>query len=389
MIMKFWITVDECTGCSACESVCLRNAIIMKENEYGFKVPDVDESICINCGKCVSACPIKARLDKKEKAVGERSTEPIVYSAYSLREDIRFESTSGGVFTEIAKYVLEKGGYVCGAAYDNDCTVNHSFIENPNQIGELRQSKYVQSDIGSSFIETKERLSTGKMIVFVGTPCQIAGLYSFLGKHYDNLITIEFICLGVNSPKAYNSWIKGIENRKGSKVCRVWFKYKSEGWRKSPFITRIDFADGTNIVLNQRNNYYMRGYLEKNLFFRPSCSTCKFMGLPRVGDITLGDFWGLDPEDEDDKGTSLVMINSELGEELFNSIQDTVKSERQSLAIVRKGNAHFDTPAEYNPQSKEFLKRIEYEEFDECIQKYLPSKSIVLKAINKIKKIIH
>ena len=282
---------------------------------------------------------------------------------------------------------MKGGGYVCGAAYGPELSVKHMFIDNVEHIELLRQSKYVQSSTGSSFIEAKEKLCTGRLVVFVGTPCQIAGLYSFLGKEYDNLITIEFICLGVNSPKAYQKWLQDLESRKGIKIARVWFKYKSEGWRRSPFVTRIDFVDGSYTVLNHNNNYYMRGYLEKNLYLRPSCSSCKFMGIPRVADITLGDFWGLDPEEDDDKGTSMIMINSLAGEKLFDLLKDTIQSQRQPLSIVRKGNVHFEIPAEYNPCSKEFLQRIENEDFEKCIKEYLPSRNIINRVLNKMKRI--
>ena len=170
----------------------------------------------------------------------------------------------------------------------------------------------MQSAIGDIFFKIKTYLHNGKTVLFCGTPCQVSGLYAFLGKRFDNLITIDFICRGVNSPKAFISWIDEIEKQEHKKVKKVWFKYKQEGWKASPKCTRVDFYDNSFKVYFGAKNLYMSAYLGPNLFIRPSCGKCDFKDFPRVADLSLGDFWKVDKSLDDDLGTSLIMASKRL-----------------------------------------------------------------------------
>lgn len=362
--MEPWITNAECTGCGACTNICPKNAINMVENEFGFKVPIIDNSKCINCGLCKSTCPIINSINK------DKLTSSNVYAGWSNDDSVRYTSTSGGLFTELTKIIIKKGGYVIGAKYNKENMVEHAIAHNYKELEELKQSKYIQSDTKNIFKETKELLENKKQVIFCGSPCQIAALYTFLKIDYPNLITIEFICRGMNSPKAYKAWLSEIELKEKKTVKKVWFKYKKNGWKKSPKCTRIDFEDDTYKIYNNQKNLFMRGYLESNLYIRPSCGNCKFNGISRNADITLADFWGIKKELDDDKGTSLILINTTKGQNLFNNIKKDIFYEQRNIEEIYKGNMCFTTSVKINKKSEKFLKSLNDKNFSTQLKKY-------------------
>lgn len=378
--MEIWLEKKDCTGCSACANVCPKNAIKMVEDECGFIYPEIDHELCINCGLCKKTCPIVNITEKK-------TSEQEVYACWSNDEENRYISTSGGLFTEFAKSVINKGGYVVGAAYNKDNMVEHKIVNSIDALKELRQSKYLQSNILNSYKDTKKLLDENNIVAFCGSPCQIAGLNSYLKKEYKNLLTLEFICRGMNSPKAYKCWLSEIENKEQKKVSRVWFKYKINGWNSSPRCTRVDFADGTNIVYDGDDNKFMSGYLGPNLYIRPSCGDCKFNGIQRQADITLADFWGIEKKLDNDKGTSMVLINSEKGKEYFDSIKDRIYYEKKQLEDILKGNECFINSVDINKNSEKFLKELNENNFTEKVIEY-SKVSIAEKLIKKIKRVI-
>lgn len=314
--MKYLLK-NECTACGACQNMCPTNSIDMINDENdGFIYPIINKKTCIKCNKCISVCPIinKLSYDHRYKLK--------TYAAWSLDDETRINSTSGGIFTELTKFVLSKEGYVVGARYNKEHLVEHYIISDTSEIELLRQSKYVQSKIGMIFKNIKEILDQDKFVMFVGTPCQGAGLKKFLNKEYDKLIVCDFICRGVNSPKAYIKYLEYLEQEYDSKVIKVWFKNKINGWNN--FCTKIEFENGKEYYSDRYNDLFMKGYLKYNLFMRMSCSNCNFKGFPRISDITLADFWGIQLEDKDvdiEKGTSLVVINSEKGHFYFQNIK--------------------------------------------------------------------
>lgn len=379
--MDYWIKKDKCTGCGVCSNICPKQAIKMLEDETGFKYPVINQELCINCGICKNTCPIISKNNNNRN-------KPKTYAAFSKDDEIRFNSTSGGVFTEVAKAIIKENGYVVGAKYNKDNLVEHAIINKEKDIELIRQSKYLQSDTKKIYYEVKKILDKNKLVAFCASPCQVAALYKYLNKDYNNLLTIEFICRGMNSPKAYKIWLKEIEKNENKKVVKVWFKYKENGWKKSPRSTRIDFNDGTYKVYNDKENSFMNGYLGPNLYIRQSCGECNFNGLPRQADITLGDFWGIEEKYDDDKGTSIVLSNSKKGDIWIEKIKNRINIYKKNIVDIDKGNICFKTSVKINPKSKEFLNKINESNFSHLVNKYTPKDNIIIRILRKIKRIV-
>lgn len=338
----------KCTACGACNNVCPNGSISMIEDNEGFLYPVINFNTCTKCGLCEKVCPVINKIKLKDKL------EPKIYAAWTLNEELRFNSTSGGLFTEIAKIVISKGGYVVGARYNHNHLVEHAIIKDEQSISLLRQSKYVQSEIGYTFKEVKSRLENNEYVMFVGTPCECAGLLCFLNKEYEKLLVCDFICRGANSPKAYNKYLLSKKEQYNSNVKKVWFKNKINGWNK--FGTKIEFDNGKEYYADRYTDTFMTGYLKYNLFIRSSCSDCKFKGFPRVSDITLADYWGIKIEDENintDKGTSLVIINSFKGQEYFNSL----------AGKIYKVDGDLNLALQYNPCAVKSISMGEYRDY--------------------------
>lgn len=362
--MEMWISKEKCMGCNGCGNVCPKSAIEMKTDRTGFSYPIINQDKCINCGKCKKACPVF------EPPSWNRSVHPEVYAGWSKDSRIRYASTSGGAFSEIAKQVLEKGGYVAGAAYGKNNMVEHIMIHDMEGLEKIRQSKYIQSDTKDIYRQIKELLGKNEYVAFCGAPCQVAALQKFLEHDYEKLLTIEFICRGMNSPKAYRAWLDEIEKREAQEVDRVWFKYKENGWKSSPRCTRVDFKKGSYKVYTGKDNLFMEGYLGPNLYIRPSCGKCEFKGLPRCGDITLADFWGIEEKYDDDKGTSMILVNSEKGKEWMNGTLERLQYSRHELSEIYAGNQCFEKPVQINRRSEEFLISLDQYPFSRQVKKY-------------------
>ena len=307
-----------CTGCGACASACPVNAISMEADEEGFLYPNVDVSICVNCGKCDKMCPV---ADIHQVNTGN----PAAYAAQTTNDGIRQNSSSGGVFTEIATQILQQGGVVFGAAFDEKFSVRHFRAETEADLEKIRGSKYVQSTIGTAYLDAKKCLDAGRTVLFTGTPCQISGLYRFLGREYPNLYTQDIICHGVPAPIVWQKYIERLEVNAASKVCSVCFRNKQLGWRAYRVI--LGFSNGMQYAKSTSDDLYMRSFL-RNLCLRPSCYQCAFKTKHRVSDITLADFWGIEnicPDMNDNKGTSLVLLHSSKGHKLFQRASENMK----------------------------------------------------------------
>lgn len=300
----------------------------------------------------------------------ERFKVPYTYAVWSKDSNIRYCSTSGGAFTEFAKSVISDGGLVAGARYNSDNVVVHDLIDSYDGIERLRQSKYMSSSMGAIYKRVKAELSTGKLVAFCGSPCQVAGLYSFLGKEYDNLFTMDFICRGMNSPKAFKAWLKEVEQKEGTKATKVWFKYKEGGWKTSPRRTRLDFENGEQRIYEGERNLYMHGYLTSNLYIRPCCGNCRFKGIPRKSDVTFADFWGIDKNLDDDKGTSMLLINSEKGMVYFQRIRDQLNVFEKDFNSIFDGNPMFSTSVKVPEKGHDFLVDLDNLSFSEDLKKY-------------------
>ena len=362
---------DMCVGCSACDNICPSGALSMQPDRAGFLYPQLEEKKCISCGRCLAVCPA---LHHWDFVSCERLPEPSAQAAWSKDREIRMESTSGGVFSEVAKTFFQMGGYVVGARYDGAFLVEHYVGESVEDISLLRQSKYIQSDKKDVFQKIRALLKEGKAVLFVGAPCEVAGLYGFLGKMYDNLYTMDFICLGANAPRIYVRFLEMIEEVHGSKVSRVWFKNKTYGWHR--FSTCVELQNGSSYLRDRDHDYFMRGYIGKSkLYIRPVCSHCRYKEIPRIGDMTLGDFWGIEllrPELDEDKGTSAVMLNSEKGKKLFERASEALHRADMTWRDIAAGNPALLNSVPVDPRQEQFFDDLERMRFDQLIERYAP-----------------
>lgn len=329
-----------CTGCQACVSVCPQSAITMQPDRKGFLRPIVNNQLCNNCGLCIKSCPIniKYRTDDKH--------EKIVYAAWNKKSKIRQKSSSGGVFSVIANYILEKNGVVFGARWSNDyMSVIHDYCETKEGLSVFQGSKYVQSNIGNNYKKAKDFLESKRLVLFSGTPCQIAGLKSYLKKTYPNLLTIDLVCHGVPSAKVWKDYATSLEKTYNDKITNVQLRYKKPSWLSSS--VKITFKNSATYLESVFTNPYFSGFV-KNFYLRDSCYKCKFSNINRQGDITLGDFWGYFPTRVKfynfNKGTSLVIINSEHGNQLFGKISSDIVFEEREISLAINGNKNLEKP---------------------------------------------
>jgi coenzyme F420-reducing hydrogenase beta subunit len=346
----------------------------MKTDDEGFWYPSIDRTLCIDCGLCDKVCPI---FNKKEI----RNT-PHAYACINKNENIRLESSSGGLFSLIAEYIIKNDGIIFGVGFNENFEVVHSYIRKRKDLNKFRGSKYVQSKIGDTYKQAKEFINLNKLVLFTGTPCQISGLYSYLGSHPDNLITIDLICHGVPSPDVWKKYIKYREFIAKSKVKEISFRNKTQGWKR--FSEYFLFENNQEYIEELGNDLYLKAFL-KNTCLRPSCYECNFKNLHRESDITLADFWGIDkilPEMDDDKGTSLLFINSEQGRAIFNAIQPELFCTIVNINEAVKFNSAAIESVKYNSKRKQFMKQKDIMDFDKVVKKYcttsLPTKMISL-----------
>lgn len=351
----------KCTGCGTCKNICPAGAIFMEADAEGFGYPVIKQDICVHCGKCTDVCPVSDTAFLNRRPVQEEKVN--VYAAWSRDQNIRYHSTSGGIFSELAAAIIGKGGYVCGAAYDGRQMVHHRMVHRMEDLGQIRQSKYVQSDMGDTYHEISGLLREGTEVLFCGTPCQCAGVFRYCRKEgiaTGQLYLVDFICRGSNSPKVYRKFLDELEERYQSKAERVWFKNKAYGWNR--FSTKIEFENGSCYLEDRYHDVYIRGYIEENLYIRPSCSDCRFKGLQRCSDITLADFWGVRLEgkmQESDGGTSMVMLHSEKGRKLWDGISSSVFYTEKKLEDVVPGNICFGHSAPPGIHRAQFMRDLD------------------------------
>ncbi len=370
-----------CSGCYACASACPKGCITMKADSEGFLYPVVDEKLCIDCGLCKKVCPISSPIDS-EKCENDCTA----YAAYSKNDEIRINSSSGGVFTEIADWVIKHGGVVFGAAFDSDFNVKHIFVEKTEELFKLRGSKYVQSSIGNAYKEAENFLKEGRLVLFSGTPCQIGGLYSYLSKEYDNLITQDIICHGTPSPALWSKYLNFIEKQNGAKVKEFSFRNKKNGWKA--FSVHICLENNEIITTPHIQDIYMKGFL-KDLCLRPSCYSCSFRHKVRASDITIADFWGIEnvfPHINADKGVSLVIVNSPKANKLFNELKIEHRSVN-SLDVAIAYNVPMLSSPQRPKKREEYISDVLNYGYDGIEQKYFKV-SRITKIKNKCKRFL-
>lgn len=370
---------SKCSGCYACYNICPKNAIEMIQDEKGFLYPKVIKEKCINCGLCDKICPI---INKTEIL-----NSPQAFAAYNKDEKVRKESSSGGIFTLLAEKILEQEGVVFGAKFDENFNVIHSYIERKEDLEVFRGSKYVQSKIVDTYKKAEEFLKDDRLVLFTGTPCQIEGLKAFLRKDYDNLYTQDLICHGVPSPKAWRKYLEFHEKKDGSRPMRINFRQKDDGWNLYALLLQYN---NNAYKTNHNDDLFMQTFLQ-NVCLRDSCYDCSFKSKHRKSDITLADFWGIDqvlPEMNDDKGTSLVIINSEKGEKLFNEIKEKLVLKETNLEKAINFNKSMIKSVVIPKTRESFFKDLDQLEFDKLAKKYTSQRSIIRRILSKCKRIL-
>ena len=355
---------EHCCGCGSCMNACPKGAITMEEDFEGFLFPVVDHDACIDCGACVKRCPIYSEQP------ANRTTETC-YAVIAQDDDMRAKSSSGGLFSQICDYAFERGGVIFGAAYDGPDTVVHKMVDKPEDLDILRRSKYVQCSTGDTYSQVKKLLNEGRFVLYSGCPCHIAGLYAFLGHDYDNLLTVDLICHGSPSPGLFKRYLK--ENYEGHPIDEVNFRDKTAyGWSTH---MNIYFEDGAVKRETCGNDPYYIMFL-RCLAMRPFCSMCKFTKLPRVADLSIGDWWGIEKfnaELNDHKGTSLLIVNNDKGEAVFESAikPSSRRVEEFALSDARPRNYTIDKPFKAHPARKRFFELLEYQPFNKAVRSAL------------------
>ncbi len=356
-----------CSGCSACAAVCPQTCITMVQDDEGFRRPKVDTSRCVACGLCTKTCPVLS--------APETNPMPLAFAAHNREDTVRELSTSGGVFTLLARHTLEQGGVVFGAAYDADFKVEHHMVETPEMLSTLRGAKYAQSDLGDTFRQVKEQLSRGRKVLFSGTPCQVAGLRAFLGREEPNLLLVDLVCHGAPSPAVWERYLayKSEQIADGHRPATVNLRCKDSGW--STYSVDIRWPYGRNYLASNREDPYIRAFVG-DLCLRPSCHRCSAKGLTRVSDFTLGDYWGVwdqVPSMSDNRGTSIVLVHSEKAKALWQELAPAMRVQQVDARRCMEQNPAALQSAKCDAENRSiFLLRYQHEDFAALVDELLP-----------------
>lgn len=346
-------TREQCTGCTACAASCPHGAISMTADDEGFLQPVVDERRCVHCGKCERVCPVLHRGDVR------RPTQCFIAKAKD--NVVREQSSSGGAFTVLAERIVCDGGKVYGAAWQNpEFVCRHIGVGDEHGLATLRGSKYVQSDLRGVFPEVKKDLDAGKPVLFSGCPCQIAGLKSFLGCDYDNLLCVSLICNSVPSPRIFGAWCEAERKRVGSKLLDVKFRDKQAGWHNSTF--KFHFTTTTTTSLQKSAYYWL---WQEGCVVRRSCIDCAFREFRDGADLTIGDAWGIErfaPAFDDNRGVSAILAMSEKGADYLRSVEPEMNVESVAMEQILPGNPtlikSFDLLKKAGPRRDEFWRKL-------------------------------
>ena len=354
-----------CTGCEACASYCPVSAIQMEADDDGFFYPQIDTEKCIQCGLCHKTCPV-AIMPKPSHEMDR------IWMFEAQDEKMRNASSSGGAFSQLARQVIEKDGLVFGCRMDEDCYgASHTGVDNEVDLAPLRGSKYVQSRMGNALCQVKRALEEGKWVLFSGTPCQVAGLQSYLGdQSWARLLTVDLICHGVPSQKVWQAYAKELEEEAKAKLTQVSFRDKKIGWQT--YSLSCGFADGSVYSQTVLEDLYLRGFIE-NLYLRPSCHNCSFKGKHYKSDITLGDFWGIGeffPELSNKQGISLVISHTNKGVSAINSLDIGGMLREVTGMDVLKHNSAFYRVSGQSPFRNHVLAQVGKKSLKKLLRKY-------------------
>lgn len=355
------INRTECSGCTACANICPQKCINMEADNEGFLYPQIIDFMCSDCGLCREVCPI-GKIEKHSPFY--------VYAVKNKDNETKLKSTSGAMFTAISDFVFANKGVVFGCKFDEELNAVHDFAETKEELHVFRGTKYVQSILADTFRKVEEFLIAEKMVLFTGTPCQVAGLSAYLGKEYDNLIKCDLVCQSVPSPKAVQAFVKELEGKNNSKVRNLYFREKKlDGWTKSNL--RVDFENGHIHRESLYGNVFMKGF-NKGLFSRPSCANCSYKDFKGNSDITIADYWGIEKVAQDfadNLGVSLVFINTEKGVDIFSKINSKLNYIETKVDESILENPHVVVPSAVHKNRNEFFKNIDSEKFSDLVKK--------------------
>lgn len=362
------LTVNDkrCTGCYACQNICPKNCITLEEDAEGFRYPKIDTAKCVDCHLCEGVCPLGQKLQDRNK-----ETKPKTYASYSKDREVRLRSTTTGIAYLCGKHILEQGGVVFGVVGDVLHKVYHAKAVDLEELYPMRGSKYLQSEVGYTYREAKEELEAGKKVLFTGTPCQIAGLYGYLGKEYENLYTLDLICHGVPSEMVFRKYICELEEACGCRVAEF-YRDKEVGWRPVHFSCVL--ADGRKIVQKGRENPFNHGFTT-NVITRKSCQNCEYAQMPRVADISAGDYFAEDKSKRHDpanEGLAMIAINSPKGAELFREIEEELQSTEYPVEEVLREGEHLGKSPKRNVFRRTFFWMIRRHTFATTTKLLLP-----------------
>ena len=363
------IPVQNCSSCAACANVCARNAVSMQLDAEGFYRPVIDAEKCVQCGACERVCPWNKPVENPNVA----NVSPKTEAAYAKDESVRLQSSSGGIFTVLAERVLDDGGVVVGVAQTAPTRFGHIVVENKADLEKLRGSKYVQADVGLVYRDVRNLLKARRKVLFSGTPCQVAGLYAVLGNAASaDLFTVDIVCHGTPSVKVFEKYVREMEMTDNSSLDVINFRDKSVGWSGYALLHR--FKSGKSVSVHHGRSKYMRLFLSR-ICQNVSCDDCHYRKLPRIADITLGDYWGISkyhPEMNDNKGTSVVMLNTAHGGELFDSVADKVVQCDSEVEYAIAGNPCIVRSSTPHPKRAEFFANLDKYTLDQLIKMYCP-----------------
>lgn len=369
---------NECCGCTACINICPVKCLGEYNNELGFSYPIMEnKDACIECKLCEKVCPTLKEIKTKSEPINS-------LCAYAKNNDIKSASTSGGIFTLLANKILDDGGYVYGAALITPTLVKHIEVSSAEELWKLQGSKYIESKLGDIFLKVKEKLQTGKKVLFSGVPCQIYGLLSFLGKEYDNLICIDLLCYGVPSPRVWSKYLSFI-NKENKDIKYINFRDKTYGWKN--YSLKITYEDGSHYLKEKNKDLFLSTY-SKGGYIKSYCYTCKMKGFPKKSDITLGDFLEVDRLDNsfnDDKGMSAVFINTSKGQKLYNEIINETNYLEVTAEKLNEISPRIGAPSKMHKKRERIIKEIDNIPIDIILKKYaMPTKVERVKNIIRI-----
>lgn len=375
----------KCCGCNACGDICAHQAITFQTDIEGFWYPVVDREKCVDCGLCEKVCPVIHAEELKKNDL----PQSICYAAENKNIEVVFDSTSGGLFSALADIMYKDSGYVGGAVFNEDFSVRQYISADKKDLPRLRSSKYLQSNLEGFYKQVRDLLRNGEKVLVCGSPCQMAAMRAFLRKDYENLVIADYICRGINSPKVWRKYLDSFEERYGSKVVYCKAKSKEYGWRN--LTQKVILENGKHVYETKDQSNFTKGYLQTGVYCRPSCYDCQFKGYPRMSDITLADFWGIEKVNtsmEKNLGTSLVMVNSKKGEAFFERVKSRIHYVQVPFESIEAGNRSLNKSVDPPKVDRgEFFSDLDKMTFLQIADKYIqPQKRSRKQTIKKMLK---